>query len=125
MFIIRPWSSKELTPKPNLSAREPVYQMQLQTAADVQSRSSKRNYQNQNNPIYIKEAKFGFFFFFSMCFPIISTGKLADVLKRALIHRASIVFKILIKDILLISLVVFAAKCGNKGAELFVRNVKN
>lgn len=31
--------------------------MQLQTAADFQSHSSKWNY--QNNPIYIKEAEFG------------------------------------------------------------------
>lgn len=60
-----------------------------------------------------------------MCFPIIATGKLADILKRSLIHRASIVFKMLIKGILLISLVVFAAKCGNKEAELFMRIVKN
>lgn len=35
------------------------------------------------------------------------------------------VFKVLIKDILLILLVVFAAKCGNKGAELFMRNAKS
>lgn len=58
-----------------------------------------------------------------MCFPAISTGKPADILKRALIHRALIVFKMLIKDILLISSGMFAAKGGNKGAELFVRNV--
>lgn len=100
--------------------------MQLQTAANFQSRSSKWNYQNQNNPIYIKEAKFGLAaWVFSMCFLIISTGKLADILKMALMHRASVVFKILIKDILLISLVEFAAMCGNKGAELFMRNVKS
>lgn len=113
-------------PKTNLSAHEPVYQMQLQRAADFQARSPKWNYQNQSNPIYIKEAKFGLAaWFFSMCFPIISTGKLADILKRALIHRASADFKILIKGILLISLVVFTAKCGNKGTELFMRNVKS
>lgn len=58
-----------------------------------------------------------------MCFPAISTGKPADILKRALIHRALIVFKMLIKDILLISSGMFAAKGGNKGEELFVKNV--
>jgi len=40
-------------------------------------------------------------------------------------HRASIIFKILRKGTLLISLVVVAANCGNKGAELIMRNVKS
>lgn len=80
----------------------------------------KWNYQNQNNPIYIKEAKFGLAAWFGVCFPAISTGKPADIFKRALIHRALIVFKMLIKDILLISLALFAVKGSTKRAELVV-----
>lgn len=63
-------------PKTSLSTWEPAYQMQLQTAADFQSRSSKWNYQNQNNPIYIEEAKYSLVaWVFSMSFSYHLHGK--------------------------------------------------
>lgn len=56
-----------------------------------------------------------------MCFPAISTGKPADIFKRALIHRALIVFKTLIKDILLYH--CLQQRMAPRQQELFMRNV--